>query len=94
MMPTIAMLPDTVAKPIPDTREKALREQAVQLESFLFEELLRVSGTGTPSPGGGGETQFDSFLRRAQAEAVASSWQTGLAESIFRSLAKSAASEE
>ena len=71
----------------PRARETALRAQATQLEAFLFAELLRVSGTGSPSPAGGGETQFDSFLRTAQAEAVAASGQTGLAESIYRSLA-------
>ncbi|SFJ12565.1 rod-binding protein [Jannaschia pohangensis] len=73
--------------PSPDARDRVLRDQAQQLEAFLFAELLRVSGTGTPSPGGGGETQFDSFLRQSQAEAVAASGQTGLAEAIYRSLA-------
>lgn len=75
-------------------REDALRRQAVQLESLLFAELLRVSGTGMPSPAGGEETQFDSFLRQAQAEAVAGSGQTGLAEAIFRSLARNAAASD
>ncbi|CTQ33464.1 hypothetical protein [Jannaschia rubra] len=72
----------------PDPREDPLRAQAVELEAFLFAELLRVSGTGSPSPAGGGATQFDSFLRQAQAESVASSGQTGLAETIWRSLSK------
>lgn len=81
----------TPAPPAPaQAREAALREQAIQLESFLFAELLRASGTAQPSPGGGGETQFDSFLRQSQAEAVARAGQTGLAESIFRSLSRSA----
>lgn len=70
-------------------RDVAMRAQAEQLEAFLFAELLRVSGSGAPSPSGGGETQFDSFLRQAQADAVAQSGQTGLAEAIYRSLAKS-----
>lgn len=82
------ILPTAAAAPAP--REAALREQATQLEAFLFAELLRVSGTGAPSPAGGGETQFDSFLRQSQAEAVAGSGQTGLAEAIYRSLARSA----
>ena len=71
-------------------REAALRAQAEQLEAFLFTELLRASGTGAPSPSGGGDTQFDSFLRQAQADAVAQSGQTGLAEAIYRSMAKGA----
>lgn len=65
---------------------EALRTQAEALEAFLFAEMLRVSGTGTPSPAGGTESQFDSFLRQAQAEAVAASGQTGLAEAIYRSM--------
>ncbi|MEM9795883.1 MAG: rod-binding protein [Pseudomonadota bacterium] len=72
----------------PPTAQAQLREQATKLEAFLFAELLRVSGTGSPSPAGGGETQFDSFLRQAQAEAVAGSGQTGLAEAIYRSMAR------
>ncbi|MEM7641610.1 MAG: rod-binding protein [Pseudomonadota bacterium] len=67
-----------------------LREKAVQLEAFLFEELLRVSGVASPSPSGGGDSQFESFLRRAHAEAVAGSGQTGLTDAIYRSLARSA----
>jgi hypothetical protein len=72
--------------PKPDT----LRARAVALEAFLFEEMLRVSGTGTPSAAGpGGDSQFESFLRRAQAEAIAGSGQTGLADSIHEALLRS-----
>lgn len=74
---------------IPDPRDE-MRAQAEALESFLFAEMLRVSGTGAPSPAGGTESQFDSFLRQAQADAVAASGQTGLAESIYRSMLSSA----
>ena len=70
--------------PAPDP----LREKAVQLEAFLFEELMRVSGVSSPSLSGGGESQFESFLRQAHAEAVAGSGQTGLAEAIYRSMAR------
>ncbi|SDZ06389.1 Rod binding protein [Jannaschia faecimaris] len=63
-----------------------LRTQAQALEAFLFAEMLRVSGTGAPSPTGGTESQFDSFLRQAQADSVAASGQTGLAEAIYRSM--------
>ncbi|MGB3408321.1 MAG: rod-binding protein [Jannaschia sp.] len=75
-----------VTGPDPAARDRALREQATQLEAFLFAELLRVSGTSTPSAAGGTESQFDSFLKQTQAEAVAGSGQTGLAEAIYRSL--------
>lgn len=71
--------------PMPDPRAE-IRAQAQALESFLFAEMLRVSGTGTPSPAGGSESQFDSFLRQAQADAVAASGQTGLSEAIYRSM--------
>ena len=84
-----SVLPEP-SRPQPPTRDDALRRQSVQLESLLFVELLRAAGTGMPSPGGGEETQFDSFLRQAQAEAVAGAGQTGLAEAIFRSLRRDA----
>lgn len=75
------------AVPPGPTRADHLREQARALESFLFAEMLRVSGSGMPAPGGAKETQFDSFLRQAQGDAVAGSGQTGLAEAIYRSMA-------
>ncbi|MFO6466059.1 flagellar biosynthesis protein FlgJ [Jannaschia sp. KMU-145] len=81
------------APPAPADRVSApdpLREQAVQLEAFLFAEMMRASGTGPPGASGGGESQFDSFLRRAQAEAVAGSGQTGLAEAIHRAMLRGA----
>ncbi|MEM7491221.1 MAG: flagellar biosynthesis protein FlgJ [Pseudomonadota bacterium] len=71
-------------------QDAALRDKAVQLESFLFEEMMRASGTSSPSAGGG-DSQFESFLRRAHAEAVAGSGQTGLGEAIYHSLLKSQA---
>ncbi|WP_179378363.1 hypothetical protein [Jannaschia marina] len=73
------------AAPMP-AEEATLRKQAEALEAFLFAELLRVADTGPPSPLGGRASQFDSFLRRTQAEAVAASGQTGLAEAIYRSM--------
>lgn len=87
------MIPDSTAlfgAPAPlATPPDPLRNKAVQLEAFLFEELLRVSGVASPSPSGGGDPQFESFLRRAHAEAVAGSGQTGLTEAIYRALARS-----
>ncbi|WP_220750725.1 flagellar biosynthesis protein FlgJ [Jannaschia sp. AI_61] len=76
-----------VAPPSADAREAALRDQATAMETFLFKELLRASGTGAPSITGE-RSQFDSFLQEVQAQAVASSGQTGLAEAIYRSMAK------
>lgn len=73
--------------PTGPTRADHLREQARALESFLFAEMLRVSGSGVPSPGGAKESQFDSFLRQAQGDAVAQSGQTGLSEAIYRAMA-------
>ncbi|UWQ19628.1 rod-binding protein [Jannaschia sp. M317] len=67
-------------------RDQKLRAQAEALEAFLFAELLRVADTGAPSPHGGGTSEFDSFLRQAQAQAVAESGQTGLAEAIYQSM--------
>jgi hypothetical protein len=75
----------------PTAQQAALRDRAEKLESFLFEAVLKASGTGSPGLPGGSDSQFESFLRRAQAEAVAGSGQTGLAEAIYRSLARGAA---
>jgi hypothetical protein len=72
----------------PPAQEAQMRKQAVQLEAFLFEALLKASGTGVPGLPGGDESQFESLLQRAQAEAVAGSGQTGLAEAIYQSLAR------
>ena len=80
----------TAAQAIATPRREAMREQAMQLESFLFAELMRVSGTQSPSSGGP-ESQFESFLRQTHADAVASSGQTGLAEAIYRSMLRGAA---
>ncbi|MEM7711079.1 MAG: rod-binding protein [Pseudomonadota bacterium] len=84
------MIPDPTAPssgPAPQGPDP-LREKAIQLEAFLFEELMRVSGVSSPSLAGGDESQFESFLRQAHAEAVAGSGQTGLSEAIYRSMAR------
>ena len=73
-----------------DTSRAALREQATKLEAFLFTELLRVADTGKSPLTGAPESQFQSLLREKQAKIIAGSGQTGLAESIYRSLAKGA----
>ena len=89
-------------QPIPVTDGPALRiaqtrppaddplwQQAVKLEAVLFAQLLEssgVGGLGLPGGGDGPERQFDSFLRQAQAEAVAASGTTGLAMMIYNDL--------
>lgn len=77
----------------PDATRQALRDQAVQLEAFLFAQMLSVSGTGISAMQGGRESQFESMLQRQQAEAVAGTGQTGLAEAIYQSLARRAGVE-
>jgi len=59
--------------------------QAQQLEALLFSEMLKASGARPPGLGAE-DSPFEGFLRTAQAEAVASSGQTGLAEAIAASL--------
>jgi hypothetical protein len=85
----------TPIQPIPASSHLAkidpLRTKAVQLEAFLFETMLQASGAGTPSIAGPTESQFESFLRRERAEAVAGSARTGLAEAIYLSLKRSEA---
>lgn len=90
---TLAPLPATLSGPTPNADPHAaqraeLRAQAEQLEAFLFTELLKVSGVKSPSATGGEVSQFETFLQRHQAEAVAASGQTGLAEAIYRSMAR------
>jgi Rod binding domain-containing protein len=66
-----------------------LWDQAVKLEAILFAQLLEssgVGGLGLPGADDGPERQFDSFLRQAQAEAVAASGTTGLARMIYNEL--------
>ena len=70
-------------------RESALRQAAEKLEAAFLSEMLKASGVGrTPDSfgGGAGETQFASYLRQAQAEAMAESGGIGLAEHLFRAL--------
>ncbi|UWQ21456.1 rod-binding protein [Jannaschia sp. W003] len=78
--------------PVPASVRRAgpLWQQAVKLEAVLFAQMLDSAGVGGLSPPGGGSGagggQFDSFLRQAQAEAVAGSGATGIAEAIYRDI--------
>ena len=85
----IPAVPVDAAARAAETRDAALRKQASQLEAFLFAELLRVSGTGRAQSFTGRESQFDSFLRQAQADEVAATGQAGLADAIYGSMRQS-----
>ncbi|MGG7645240.1 rod-binding protein [Rhodovulum sp. YNF3179] len=72
----------------PETEDR-LRDAARALEASFISQMLKSAGLGeTPSAfgGGAGEDQFASFLRDAQARALAEAGGFGLAESIFESL--------
>ena len=69
-----------------DPRVAVLRDKAQALEALLFAQMLGASGTGPPSATGARDSPFDGLLRQAQAEAVARSARTGLAESIASAL--------
>ncbi len=90
MIPPIPPAPD---QPAAIRQQDALRDSAVALEAAFLDQMLKSAGVGrTPSAfgGGAGETQFASFLREAQARAMAEAGGIGLAEHIFRSLAERA----
>ena len=74
--------------PHPGTEDR-LRDAARALEASFIAQMLKSAGLGeTPTVfgGGAGEDQFGSFLREAQARAIADAGGFGLAESIFESL--------
>lgn len=72
------------------TREDArLMAAAQKLEAAFLSEMLRAAEVGTSRSafgGGAGEEQFASFLRDAQAEALARQGDFGLAQSLFEAL--------
>lgn len=79
--------------PVAGDGQASLKAAARQLEAAFLAELLKQAGLGeTPSEFGGGigEDQFASYLREAQAGAMAEAGGIGLAEQIFRSLARGA----
>lgn len=66
-----------------------LMRKAVELESHFLSEMLRHIGSSPQSEqfgGGIGEDQMTSFLRQAQADAIAKAGGIGLAEHLFRAL--------
>lgn len=80
----------------PPARDPVLLRKAQELESGFLAEMLKAmqpsKGEGDPRGsgfgGGIGEEQFDSFLREGQARQMVRKGGIGLAEQIFRSLAK------
>lgn len=74
----------------PGPRERLL-EKSKELEAAFLSEMLAHAGLGAAAEsfgGGIGEAQFASFLRDEQARAMAERGGIGLAEHIFRSLAR------
>lgn len=74
----------------PGPRERLI-EKSKELEAAFLSEMLAHAGLGTAAEsfgGGIGEAQFASFLRDEQARALAERGGIGLAEHIFRSLAR------
>jgi Rod binding domain-containing protein len=72
-----------------DHTEQALRAKAVELEGAFLAEMLSHAGLGRMPEsfgGGAGEDQFASFLRRAQADAMAVRGGIGLAEHLFNAM--------
>ncbi len=73
------------------SRQAQMREAAQALEATFLSEMLKGAGLGAMEGafgGGMGEEQFSSFLRTQQAEAMAEAGGIGLAEHIFRTLAR------
>jgi peptidoglycan hydrolase FlgJ len=70
---------------------EALRQVSRDLEAAFLSVMLRETGAGAPrdSMGGGiGEEQFASFLTDIYAKKISEAGGIGLAESIFRALAR------
>jgi len=73
----------------PDQTDQALRAKAIELEGAFLAEMLSHAGLGRMPEGfggGAGEEQFSSFLRRAQADAIAARGGIGLAEHLFNAM--------
>lgn len=67
----------------------ALKDAAVKLEATFLAEMLQAAGFGESRDslgGGAGESQFGSFLVRAQSEHMAKAGGIGLAEILYQSL--------
>jgi Rod binding domain-containing protein len=84
-------------RPAMSDQDKALREASRNLEAVFLSEMLKAAKFGeTPETMGGGvgEDQFGSFLRDAQAKAIAQTQSIGLAEALFNAMKGSGNVEE
>lgn len=88
---------EITAKPAPERptvtadRLDMMMATAKDLEATFLAEMLGHAGLGTTSEsfgGGAGEEQFASFLKQEQARLVVERGGIGLAEAIFKSMAK------
>lgn len=73
----------------PDIADRRLRLAAEKLEATFIAEMLKHAqfGASREAFGGGvGEDQFGSYLRQAQADAIAKSGGFGLAETLYEAL--------
>lgn len=88
--PIVAASPSpTMSAPAVPADDAALRDAARRLEAAFLAEMLKTAGLGrVPQAfgGGAGETQFASYLRHAQARAMADAGGIGLAERLFHAL--------
>lgn len=94
IQPTTSPLATTSSASGQSEREAALRAKAVELEASFLSVMLGQAGLGGLSgefSGGIGEEQFSSFLRDAQARAMAERGGIGLSETIFRAMMKGTA---
>lgn len=89
-MQPISPDPSPPLRALPST--EALRQVSRDLEAAFLSVMLRETGAGAPrdAMGGGiGEEQFASFLTDIYARKISQVGGIGLAESIFRALARS-----
>jgi peptidoglycan hydrolase FlgJ len=77
------------ARPLASPPKDPLRAKAAEFEAAFLSEMLAHAGLGEEEngfSGGIGESQFASFLRQEQAEAMVRAGGIGLAETLFKSL--------
>ncbi len=75
----------------PPSRDPALWSAAKALEATFLSEMLKAAEVGAPRDafgGGVGEAQFATLLVDEYARGIADRTETGLAESIYRALAR------
>lgn len=87
--PTAASAPTPPLSP----QDQRLMAKARELEVSFLSEMLSYAGLddqGAGGFGGAGEEQFGSFLRDAQARQMVDQGGIGLAEMLFKSLARDA----